>query len=434
MVVAAPPPLRTRLAVVAGRAASRASRLLGRGHGAVIGGRVAMKVDPGVLGRLVAGRPVTVVTGTNGKTTTTRLVAAALGAERTVASNRGANLPSGMIEPASSAGADELVFEVDELYVPQVVREARACVLVLLNLSRDQLDRITEVRRIAERWRALIAEVDWPLTVVANVDDPLVVWAVGDHRDVVWVGAGSRWREDSALCPSCARVREIAADGSWHCECGLSRPSPSWTVDVAGIHLPDGAVLPLALPLPGDFNRTNATMAVAVASARAVDPVAAVARLTTVTDVAGRYRIIDVDGRSVRLLMGKNPASWTETMHVLTPSATSTAGDAGAVGPTDAAAADGRTPVVVCLNARGADGTDTSWIWDVPFELLAGRVLVASGDRRLDLSLRMQVAGLAHTVADDAVTAVRSVPVGPVDLVATYTAFHDVLEQLDVDW
>ena len=82
MVVAAPPPLRTRLAVVAGRAASRASRLLGRGHGAVIGGRVAMKVDPGVLGRLVAGRPVTVVTGTNGKTTTTRLVAAALGADR----------------------------------------------------------------------------------------------------------------------------------------------------------------------------------------------------------------------------------------------------------------------------------------------------------------------------------------------------------------
>ncbi len=425
MVVAAPPPLRTRLAVVAGRAASRASQLLGRGHGAVIGGRVAMRVDPGVLGRLVAGRPVTVVTGTNGKTTTTRLVAAALGAERTVASNRGANLPSGMIEPASSAGAEELVFEVDELYVPQVVRESRACVLVLLNLSRDQLDRITEVRRIAERWRALIAEVDWPLTVVANVDDPLVVWAVGDHRDVVWVGAGSRWREDSALCPNCTRVRDIAADGSWHCECGLSRPSPSWTVDVAGIHLPDGAVLPLALPLPGDFNRTNATMAVAVASARAVDPVAAVGRLTTVTDVAGRYRIIDVDGRSVRLLMGKNPASWTETMHVLRPTA---------VGAAEPASVGALTPVVVCLNARGADGTDTSWIWDVPFELLAGRVLVASGDRRLDLSLRMQVAGLAHTVADDAVAGVRSVPVGPVDLVATYTAFHDVLEQLDVDW
>ena len=429
MVVAAPPPLRTRLAVVAGRVASGASRLLGRGHGAVIGGRVAMKVDPGVLGRLVAGRPVTVVTGTNGKTTTTRLVAAALGAERRVASNRGANLPSGMIEPASSAGADELVFEVDELYVPQVVREARACVLVLLNISRDQLDRITEVRRIAERWRALIAEVDWPLTVVANVDDPLVVWAVGDHSDVVWVGAGSRWREDSALCPNCARVRNIAIGGSWRCECGLSRPVPSWTVNGAGIHTPDGRVLPLDLPLPGDFNRTNATMAAAVAATRSVDVVGAVARFASVTDVAGRYRTVEVDGRSVRLLMGKNPASWTEMMHVLTPMSGAVVADAD-----QAEAPVPRTPVVVCLNARGADGTDTSWIWDVPFELLAGRSLVASGDRRLDVSLRMQVAGLAHTVADDAVTAVRSVPAGPVDLVATYTAFHDVLEQLDVDW
>jgi lipid II isoglutaminyl synthase (glutamine-hydrolysing) len=402
--------------VVAGRAASRASQLLGRGHGAVIGGRVAMRLDPGVLARLVAGRPVTVVTGTNGKTTTTKLVATALGGDRVVASNRGANLPSGMIEPASSVAADELVFEVDELYVPKVVREARASVLVLLNLSRDQLDRITEVRRIAERWRELIASVDWPLTVVANVDDPLVVWAVGDHRDVVWVGAGSRWREDSALCPNCARVRDIGEDGSWHCACGLARPEPTWTVDDAGIHAPDGRTVPLALPLPGAFNRTNATVAAAVAVARGVDTADAVARLAAVTDVAGRYRTVDVDGRAVRLLMGKNPASWTEVMHLL-----------------DAPAAS-KAAVVVCLNARGADGTDTSWIWDVPFEVLTGRAVVASGDRRLDLAVRMQVAGVDHTVVDGALAAVRSLPAGRVDLVATYTAFHDVLEQLDVAW
>jgi lipid II isoglutaminyl synthase (glutamine-hydrolysing) len=406
------PTVRTRLAVVAGRVASRASQLLGRGHGAVIGGRVAMKVDPGVLGRLVGGRPVTVVTGTNGKTTTTRLVAAGLGSTRRVSSNRGANLPAGLVE-AAARPADELVFEVDELYVPAMVREARADVLVLLNLSRDQLDRITEIRRIADRWRELLAGPDRPRTVVANADDPLVVWAVGDHPDVRWVGAGSRWGEDAALCPECARVRVVAADGTWRCACGLGRPAAPWRVDTEGLHGPDGATTPMRLALPGDFNRANAAMAAVVCAARGVPVAGALAAMAAVTDVAGRYRTVPVDGRAVRLLMGKNPASWTEIMHLLD---------------------GGTSPVVVCLNARGADGMDPSWIWDVPFELLAHRTVVASGDRRLDLSVRLTVAGVDHTVAPDPVAAARTLPVGPVDLVATYTAFHDALEALDVPW
>jgi lipid II isoglutaminyl synthase (glutamine-hydrolysing) len=287
-----------------------------------------------------------------------------------------------------------------------------------LNLSRDQLDRITEVRRIAERWRELLASIDWPLTVVANVDDPLVVWAVGDHRDVVWVGAGSRWRQDSALCPNCARVRAVAADGSWQCECGLTRPVPSWTVDERAAHGPGGRMVALDLRLPGDFNRANAAMALAVAAHRGVDIEVAARAIGAVTEIAGRYRTATIDGHDVRLLMGKNPASWTEVMHLL---------DAGSVSGTPSS-------VVVCLNARGADGTDTSWIWDVPFEVLTGRAVVASGDRRLDLSVRLTVAGVEHTIAPDAVGAVRDLPAGPVDLVATYTAFHDVLEVLGVSW
>jgi UDP-N-acetylmuramyl tripeptide synthase len=404
--------VRTRLAVVAGRAASRASRAFGRGHGAVIGGRVAMTLDPGVLRRLTAGRPVTVVTGTNGKTTTTRLVGAGLGAERTVATNRGANLPAGLVEAAAQDAA-ELVFEVDELYVPRVVTETAASVLVLLNLSRDQLDRITEIRRIAERWRELLAGVSHPLTVVANADDPLVVWAVGDHRDVVWVGAGSRWAEDAALCPSCARVRVVAADGAWRCACGTGRPALDWWCDEAGAHGPGGHTVPLALALPGAFNRANAAVALAVCAARGVGLAAAAGAMGGVADVAGRYRTVPLDGRDVRLLMGKNPASWTEIMHLLDGSS---------------------SPVVVCLNARGADGMDPSWIWDVPFELLRGRRVVASGDRRLDLSVRLTVARVEHTIADDPVGAARTLPAGPVDLVATYTAFHDVLEVLGVRW
>jgi hypothetical protein len=96
--------------------------------------------------------------------------------------------------------------------------------------------------------------------------------------------------------------------------------------------------------------------------------------------------------------------------------------------------ADTASAVAICLNARVADGKDTSWIWDVPFEVLAGRTVVASGDRRLDLSVRLDVAGVAHTVVADLVESVSALPIGDVDVVATYTAFHDLLEGLHVRW
>lgn len=403
---------RTSAAVAFGRLANRTSRWLGRGTGAVIGGRVALKIDPHVLPRLTAGRPVTIVSGTNGKTTTTRLVAEALGSQRSVSTTRGANMPSGLVEPASSS-ADELVFEVDELWVPQVVAQTRASVLVLLNISRDQLDRITEIRRIAEGWRATLARADWPLTVVANADDPLVVWAVGDHRPVVWVAGRYRWKEDAALCPGCGRVRPMGDDGDYRCECGLHRPTADWRVVDGAVVDQHGQAHPLTLGLPGAFNLANAATALAVASVRGVDVDGAARAVERVESVGGRYLIREVDGRQVRLLMGKNPASWTELVALLD------GGDA---------------PVVVCLNARGADGMDTSWIWDVPFECLAGRTVVASGERRHDLAVRLSVGDVEHTVAPDPIAAVAMLPIGPVEMVATYTAFHDLLERLDVRW
>lgn len=364
---------------------------------------MTLRLDPAALTRLVDGRPTTIVTGTNGKTTTTRLVAEGLRVDRLVTTNRGGNMPPGLIEAAADTAADELVLEVDELYVPQVMIATNADVLVLLNISRDQLDRITEIRSIAEKWRATLAGVTWPVRVVANCDDPLVVWAVGDHQPVVWVAAGNRWREDSALCPNCGRVRTIPADGSWTCECGFSRPTADLVIDPA-----------LRLQLPGEFNRSNATMALAVASVRSVDAAAATARMAAVDDVAGRYETVEVEGRRVRLFLAKNPASWGELITLVEDNPA--------------------TSALLCVNARGADGMDTSWLWDVPFERLAGRAIVASGDRCLDLSLRLRVGGVAHETIGALRPAIAALPVGAVELFATYTAFHDVLRELQVDW
>ena len=406
------PPLRTQAAVAVGKLASRTSQMLGRGHGTVIGGNITLKLDPGALQSLVGKRAVTVITGTNGKSTTTRLVREALGSTHKTASNRGANMPPGLIEAAADQSAQELVFEVDELYVPRVVESTRASILVLLNLSRDQLDRITEIRRVAELWRSLLTRVDWKLTVIANADDPLLVWAVGDYADVVWVSAGYRWKEDAALCPNCSRVRAVNADGTWTCECGLNKPTATWTLDAAGANGPHG-VTPFTLGLPGDFNRSNALVALAVAAERGIDPATAIGPIEKVVDVSGRYVTADVDGRAVRLFLAKNPASWTELLHLLSQENAS---------------------VVFVLNARIADGQDTSWLWDVPFEQAAGRAVVAAGDRRLDLAYRLQLADVEHTVAESALAAIKNLPPGPVELLATYTAFHDVLKELHVEW
>lgn len=403
---------RTTLALWAARSAAWLSRRLGRGHGTVIGGNIALKVQPHLLAKLAGGRPITIVTGTNGKTTTTRLVADAVAVDRSVASTRGANLPTGQVEPAMS-DASELVLEIDELFVAEVAREMRASTLVLLNISRDQLDRITEIRRIAESWRSLLATATWPICVVANADDPLVVWAVGDHSDVVWVNGGYWWREDAALCANCGRVRAIEDDGTWTCVCGSHRPEPTWQVagdDVVG---PDDFRAPLGLALPGRSSRAQAAFALAVAAQRGVDPHDALIRVRAVSEVNGRFGAVDVDGRQVRLLLAKNPASWNEALYL--------------VGQLD-------TPVVLSINARGPDGRDTSWLWDVPFEQLAGRRVAASGDRRLDLALRLDVAGVIAATDDDPLHAVRSMPEGPVDLIGTYTAFHDILRTLEVAW
>ncbi len=400
-------------AVASGRLVTWVSRCLRIGHGTVIGGRVALAIDPRVLRRLTVGRPVTVITGTNGKTTTTLLAATALASTRTVSATSGANMTAGLVT-AAARPSEELVLEVDELYVARTLDHTRPIVLVLLNLSRDQLDRMVEIRRIAIMWREAIAAATWPMTIVANADDPTVVWAVGDHLDVVWVAAGYGWQQDGMLCPSCGHVRHLPSGGSWSCTCGLSRPAADWTFTTAELRGPTNAYA-FQPRLPGEMNRSNAAVAIAIAAARGVGPSAALAAVERVDSVVGRYRVVDVEGRRVRLLLAKNPASWAETLRLL---------DAG------------RGPIVICVNARGPDGRDTSWLWDVPFERLAARTVAASGERRLDLALRLQTAGIDCLIVADGLDAVRSVAgVGEaVDLVGTYTAFHEMLDRLHVRW
>ena len=400
-------PLRARVATTIGDAATRVSRLTGRGDGSVIGGVVGLRLAPHLLSQLAAGRQLVLVTGTNGKTTTTRLVTAAIGSlGQEVASNAfGANMESGLV--SALAGAPEApygVLEVDERYLPAIIEATRPRVVVLLNLSRDQMDRAAEIWLIARMWRDVLAGHQ-ECRVVANADDPLIAWAARKAGPVTWVAAGQRWHEDSWCCPECGSHLRRDELG-WRCgECGLARPSARWVLDGDSVIDSAGRVHELGLTLPGRANRSNAVMALAVAGLFGADVDQALPHLRAVTSVAGRYTTVERRGRTLRLLLAKNPAGWLEAFDVLDPDA---------------------RPVLLAVNAQIPDGKDTSWLWDVDYRVLSSRRVLITGERRIDLAVRLQAADIPFELADDVDTAVDQVPPGGLDVIANYTAFQQI--------
>jgi lipid II isoglutaminyl synthase (glutamine-hydrolysing) len=423
-VSAASPPVsrssvRLRAATDLGRLAGGLSRSLHRGDGFVIGGRVVLAVCPDAFKRLVAGRRVAFVSATNGKTTTTRLLAAAMAAAGPVVTNTsGANMPAGLVaalaSPAARVSASApAVLEADETYLPGLLPAASRPLLVLGNLSRDQLDRVGEVAMVARRWRAIFAATPG-VTAVANADDPHVAWAASVIPSVTWVSVGNTWTADSVLCPSCGSILR-RADRDWSCGCGFRRPASSWRLADGTLADPGGMRHKLMLRLPGAANQANAAMAVVAAAALGVAPDVSVPALETVSSVGGRYQTVKLGGRRVRLLLGKNPAGWAEMFDMLAPAP---------------------APIVIAINARAADGKDPSWLWDVAFEKLADRFVVATGDRRHDLAVRLTYAGVPHLSAEDPWGSLPA-EVGdagtggqpPLDAVGTYTAFRELLRR-----
>lgn len=398
--------VRGRAALAAGATARWASRVTGRGAGAMIGGLVAMTLDRSILRQLGRDRRTVVVTGTNGKSTTTRMTAAALATLGPVASNsEGANMDAGLVAALAGARDAELAaLEVDEMHVPHVSDAVDPSVIVLLNLSRDQLDRVGEINHIERTLRAGLARHP-DAVIVANCDDVLMTSAAYDSPNVVWVAAGGGWANDSVSCPRSGEiiVRDGGESRGWYSTgSDFKRPSPHWWFDDTHIHGPDGLVLPMTLALPGTVNRGNATQAVAAAVALGADPAKAVAAVSRVDEVAGRYRTVQVGSHTARILLAKNPAGWQEALSMV---------DKHGAG------------VVISVNGQVPDGEDLSWLWDVRFEHFEDTQVVAAGERGTDLAVRLGYAGVEHSLVHDTVAAIDSCPPGHVEVIANYTAF-----------
>jgi UDP-N-acetylmuramyl tripeptide synthase len=402
--------LRGRVALGAGSTARWASRVTGRGAGAMIGGLVSMALDKSILGQLGAGRSTVVVTGTNGKSTTTRMTAAALATIGPVATNaEGANMDAGLIAALAGARTARLAaLEVDEMHVPHVADAVEPAVIVLLNLSRDQLDRVGEINHIERTLRAGLARHAGAV-VVANCDDVLMTSAAYDSPNVVWVAAGGSWANDSVSCPRSGEII-VREQSHWYSTgTDFKRPTPQWSYDEANVYGPDGLTLPMTLALPGAVNRGNATQAIAAAVTLGADPAAAVAAVSSVDEVAGRYRTVRLGQHTARVLLAKNPAGWHEALSMV---------DKHGAG------------VVIAVNGQVPDGEDLSWLWDVQFEHFEDTAVVAAGERGTDLAVRLGYAGVGHTLVHDTVKAIASCPPGHVEVIANYTAFLQLNRRL----
>lgn len=411
-------PLWTMLAVGVGNLASLVSRVLKVGSGAMIGGRVTLRLSPNALRHLCAHRQVVLVTGTNGKTTTTRMVSAALARKGPVASNdTGANMPDGLVAALSHhLSAPYAALEIDERYFARIAPTLRPAAAVLLNLSRDQLDRFGEVRELERAVRAGVEQLG-DTSVIANAKDVLVASAAMAAPRHTWVSAvAASWLSDGNVCPRCgAYIDSNEGAEPWKCVCGLAEPEPDWLLEGSELRDPAGARTRIELGLPGDINMTNAAMAIAAAETVGVAPDAAADAIQGVADVRGRYQTVRRGGRTVRLLLAKNPAGWAETLSIV----------GGA-----------EHTILVAINGREADGRDLSWLWDVPFEKLRGAAVLASGECVDDLSVRLTYAEVAHTAVADPIEAIDSIDTAAgtgVELISNYTAFNGIRRRLGID-
>ena len=243
--------LRLTSAVTAGKLARVVSRRLGFGGGSSLPGVLAAHLDPNALGKLAAGLRFgsVLVTGTNGKTTTSRLLASILSEAgwRPVHNRTGANLASGLttalLENANLIGrnrADCALFEVDEAVMPRIREQVHPRVIVLTNLFRDQLDRYGEIDYVASLWQKSLRDLPDDVVVAINADDPALA-ALGQSLEarVIYYGLDTPGNltldrfADSKNCPRCGRPLEYTAVryahlGTYRCPGGTS-PDHPWT-------------------------------------------------------------------------------------------------------------------------------------------------------------------------------------------------------------
>ena len=371
--------MRLQVSLFISRLAGLLSQKILHKSGETIRGKVLLTLYPNALTTLSKNRTIVLVSGTNGKTSTTRGLAqivSQLGS--TVTNKTGSNLDRGsasmLMQPSQFA-----VLEVDELYLPKLIAQTKPKVVLLLNLSRDQLHRMHEVQKVADRWKQAIDNSPETL-FIGDIDEPFVAYAISDAKKSIKVSFGGRRHRDGAVCPSCG-IYLRWTDENYACVCGLTNGN-------------------------ADVKKSQGPAAYRNAELANIAGISLGAPAMTL-DIKNFERAVEknINGVNSSIRLVKNPASWSEAL----------------------ATVKGNN-IILILNAREVDGIDTSWLYDVSFDALKGKKIIVCGERAHDIHYRLIVAGIENTLE-------RSIPSAfshfakseIVEVLAAYTAFTSLV-------
>jgi UDP-N-acetylmuramyl tripeptide synthase len=371
-----------------GKTFSKISKTLNLGHGSTWPGHIALKLNPNFINQVLqkSQTKIILVTGTNGKTTTAKLLETifAENDKKVFLNSSGANLLNGIASSiilksnlAGNLNFDFAIFEVDENTLPQITKKIEPDFIIALNLFRDQLDRYGEINSVAKNWKNAYQALN-KTKLILNTDDPQIAY-LGDELKsrTYYFGLNDKKFEykiqqhaaDSILCPNCGTKLTYEAFyfshlGKWKCNnCKLQRPLP--TIESFRYY-----------PLLGTYAIYDTLAAVLTAQILGLSDEKIENALKTIKPAFGRQEITEVKNKKVQLFLSKNPTSFNESLRTIND--------------------NNPQNLLLVLNDRIPDGTDVSWIWDIDFETLINinTKIYLAGDRVYDLALRLKYAGI----------------------------------------
>lgn len=360
------------------------SNLFNLGSGSTWPGHIALENDKDFIKKILKKNPklkIILIAGTNGKTTTGKLIQTILEKNRAKVfqNEAGANLLNGvassLIQHASLTGNidyDFAVFEIDENSLPVVLENVNPEIIVLLNLFRDQLDRYGEVNSVADKWKKALEKIDRKVNLILNADDPKIAYLGLNNKSAKYFSVRGKDQSmdhasDSSYCPKCGsklNYKSITFShlGDWSCsKCKLKKPK----TDLENLE---------TYPLPGLYNRYNTHAAVLTAKTLGTSREDIKKALKYFKPAFGRQEVVEYKEKKVQIFLSKNPASFNQSLQTIN----------------DLKAKN----LLIVLNDRIPDGRDVSWIWDVDFEnnIKGFRNVSMSGDRVYDMALRLKYA------------------------------------------
>lgn len=383
--------LKLSLAIIVAKITNQLCRLTPGLGGTALPGLLALKIDKNLLQKLIKKNQLDsiIITGTNGKTTTSRLLAHILKQAKVpyIQNRSGSNLARGItssiINNLSASGqlsSKLAIFEVDEAVVPHLAKLLNPKIILFNNLFRDQLDRYGEIDTILSKWKQALKTLSNQTTVIYNCDDPSLEYLTKDIKNKISFGLNKKHSKtkplassaDAIFCLKCHQPLNFTHIftshlGHYSCpSCNFKRSTPQSNLNFKS-------------NLPGVYNLYNLLAATTISKALKINQITIIKSLKSFTPAFGRGETFKQKGLNIKIFLVKNPTGYNAILETL------------------AQTKNIKTSLLLLiLNDNIADGTDISWIWDVDFNYLKYQKapIIVSGTRAHDLALRLKYAGI----------------------------------------